>query len=227
VSKPSYGIGFYAPAGFTTDPSAIARAVSRLEAGGHRVVVDATVAARWQRFSAPDDERLAAGLAIRGVIGRPGVVRRLPDLHRLGEQRHRSPTSSVVVENLVANSIRYSGAGSTCIVRLTGETGVAVLAVADDGTIELAVVHRGRVFVSVPAGMDVPTFAAGDDGSVHILPARIPPRVADRALRHACAAEREKRRAQSDESAPRAASARSRSLRSTSMCPRAPAPASP
>ena len=28
----------------------------------------------------------------------------------------------------------------------------------------------------------------GDDGSVHILPARIPPRVADRALRHACAA---------------------------------------
>ena len=60
VTKPSYGIGFYAPAGFTTDPSAIARAVSRLEAEGHRVVVDATVALRWQRFSAADDERLAA-----------------------------------------------------------------------------------------------------------------------------------------------------------------------
>jgi muramoyltetrapeptide carboxypeptidase len=57
---PSYGIGLYAPAGFTTDGSAIERAVSRLEAAGHRVVVDPTVASRWQRFSAPDDERLAA-----------------------------------------------------------------------------------------------------------------------------------------------------------------------
>ena len=60
MTKPSYGIGFYAPAGFTTDPSAIVRAVSRLEAEGHRVVVDPTVASRWQRFSAPDDERHAA-----------------------------------------------------------------------------------------------------------------------------------------------------------------------
>lgn len=81
MTKPSYGIGFYAPAGFTTDPSAIARAVSRLEAEGHRVVVDATVASRWQRFSAPDDERLAAimrmasdpridiAIAVRGGYG--------------------------------------------------------------------------------------------------------------------------------------------------------------
>jgi muramoyltetrapeptide carboxypeptidase len=77
----SYGIGLYAPAGFTTDASAIARAVSRLEAAGHRVVVDATVASRWQRFSAPDDERLAAimrmasnpavdiAIAVRGGYG--------------------------------------------------------------------------------------------------------------------------------------------------------------
>jgi hypothetical protein len=34
---------------------------------------------------------------------------------------------------------------------------------AEDGTIELAVVHRGRVFVSVPEGMDVPAFSAGDE----------------------------------------------------------------
>ena len=40
MTRPSYGIGFYAPAGFTTDPAAIARAVSLLEAEGHRVVVD-------------------------------------------------------------------------------------------------------------------------------------------------------------------------------------------
>ncbi len=60
MKSPCYGIGLYSPAGFTTDPAAIARAISRLEAAGHRVVVDATVASRWQRFSAPDEERLAA-----------------------------------------------------------------------------------------------------------------------------------------------------------------------
>ncbi|MGB2874483.1 MAG: hypothetical protein WBB76_03315 [Gaiellaceae bacterium] len=36
------------------------------------------------------------------------------------------------------------------------------LATAGDGTIELAVVHHGRVFVKVPAGTVVPTFAPGD-----------------------------------------------------------------
>ena len=34
---------------------------------------------------------------------------------------------------------------------------------AEDGTLELAVVHRGRVFVKVPAGMEVPAFEAGDE----------------------------------------------------------------
>jgi hypothetical protein len=34
---------------------------------------------------------------------------------------------------------------------------------SEDGTIELAVVHRGRVFVGVPDGMDVPKFEAGDE----------------------------------------------------------------
>ena len=36
------------------------------------------------------------------------------------------------------------------------------LATADDGTIELAVVHRGRVFVNVPGDLFVPEFKAGD-----------------------------------------------------------------
>jgi hypothetical protein len=36
------------------------------------------------------------------------------------------------------------------------------LATADDGTIELAVVHRGRVFVKVPDDVMVPDFAPGD-----------------------------------------------------------------
>ncbi len=56
----TYGIGLYAPAGFAVAPEAVARAVARLEAAGHRVVVDQTATARWQRFSATDDERLAA-----------------------------------------------------------------------------------------------------------------------------------------------------------------------
>ena len=60
VTKNGYGIGFYAPAGFVTNPAALERAVARLSALGHRVIVDATCATRWERFSAPDDERLAA-----------------------------------------------------------------------------------------------------------------------------------------------------------------------
>jgi two-component system phosphate regulon sensor histidine kinase PhoR len=39
----------------------------------------------------------------------------------------------VVVENLVANSIRYAGAGSTCTITLSEDGGVAVLSAADDG----------------------------------------------------------------------------------------------
>ncbi len=49
-----------APAGFATDPAAVDRARDRLVALGHRVAVDTTAQGRWQRFSAPDDARLAA-----------------------------------------------------------------------------------------------------------------------------------------------------------------------
>ena len=56
----SWGVGLYAPAGFATEPAAVARAVARLEAAGHRVTVDPTCGTRWQRFSATDDQRLAA-----------------------------------------------------------------------------------------------------------------------------------------------------------------------
>jgi len=49
-----------APAGFATDPSAIDRAEALLAGLGHRVRVDETARSRFQRFSAPDDARLAA-----------------------------------------------------------------------------------------------------------------------------------------------------------------------
>lgn len=57
---PRAGIGLYAPSGFALDPAAVDRAVARLEARGHRVVVDPTCHSRQQRFAAADDERLAA-----------------------------------------------------------------------------------------------------------------------------------------------------------------------
>lgn len=49
-----------APAGFATDPGALDRALERIVALGHRASCDATARRRWQRFSAPDVERLAA-----------------------------------------------------------------------------------------------------------------------------------------------------------------------
>ncbi|MFI5389536.1 MAG: sensor histidine kinase, partial [Candidatus Eremiobacterales bacterium] len=39
----------------------------------------------------------------------------------------------VVVENLVANAIRYAGPGTTCRIRVTNEGTASRLAVADDG----------------------------------------------------------------------------------------------
>jgi muramoyltetrapeptide carboxypeptidase len=62
----SYGIGLYAPAGFAQEPAALDRAVARLTALGHSVVVDPTCRQRWQRFAATDDERLAAVLRMAG-----------------------------------------------------------------------------------------------------------------------------------------------------------------
>ena len=86
---PTYGIGIYAPAGFAQEPEALDRAVAYLEALGHRVIVDPTCLQRWQRFAAPDDERLAAvermaadsrvelAMALRGGYGWTRLLSRL------------------------------------------------------------------------------------------------------------------------------------------------------
>jgi muramoyltetrapeptide carboxypeptidase len=60
TSMRRWTIGLYAPAGYALEPAAIARAIARLEALGHRVIVDPTCTAKWQRFAASDDERAAA-----------------------------------------------------------------------------------------------------------------------------------------------------------------------
>ena len=62
----TYGIGLYAPAGFATEPAAVDRAVARLEALGHRVVVDATCTARWQRFCGNRRRAARGGVADGG-----------------------------------------------------------------------------------------------------------------------------------------------------------------
>lgn len=95
-----YGIGLFAPAGFAPEPEAIDRAASRLEALGHRVVIDRTCKTRWQRFAATDDERLAAigrmasdpkielAITVRGGYGWSRLVDRI-DYGALAAARKR------------------------------------------------------------------------------------------------------------------------------------------
>jgi muramoyltetrapeptide carboxypeptidase len=92
--------GFYAPAGFTTDPAAVDRAERRLHDLGHQVIRDPTVDSRLQRFAAPDDERLAAiermaadpdveiACAVRGGYGWTRLLDRL-DYAQLARSRTR------------------------------------------------------------------------------------------------------------------------------------------
>ena len=85
----AFGIGLYAPAGYPADSAAVDRAVARLAALGHAVVVDPTCRSRWQRFAGSDDERLAAvmrmaadpavdlAIAVRGGYGWSRLLDRL------------------------------------------------------------------------------------------------------------------------------------------------------
>ena len=72
-----HGVGLYAPSGFAIDPEAVDRAVQRLEAMWEHIVVDPTCRTRWQRFSAPDDERLAAVVRMANdpSVGTVGAAR--------------------------------------------------------------------------------------------------------------------------------------------------------
>jgi muramoyltetrapeptide carboxypeptidase len=96
----TWGIGLYAPAGFATEPAAVERAVARLEALGHRVIVDSTCTSRWQRFAGTDEARLAAiarmaadpridlAIAVRGGYGWSRLLDRL-DFPALAAARKR------------------------------------------------------------------------------------------------------------------------------------------
>jgi muramoyltetrapeptide carboxypeptidase len=60
MAHPGLHFTIVAPAGFATDPQAVDRAMARLAGLGHRVDCDRAARGRFQRFAAPDNERLAA-----------------------------------------------------------------------------------------------------------------------------------------------------------------------
>ena len=117
--------GIYAPAGFATDPAAIDRAVARLTGLGHRVCVDPTARGRDQRFSAHDDERLAAllrmanapdvdvAVAVRGGYGWSRLVDRV-DYAALARSRkrwmgHSDFTAFALAAYAKAGIVTYAG----------------------------------------------------------------------------------------------------------------------
>ena len=119
-----------APAGFATDPAAIDRAEALLASLGHRVHVDATAKGRWQRFSAPDDERLAAiarvvadrgtdvALMLRGGYGFTRLLDRI-DFASLaaGRQRwmgHSDFTAFQLAALARAGIVTYAGPMASC-----------------------------------------------------------------------------------------------------------------
>lgn len=130
MSERSYGIGLYAPAGFATEPAAVERAAARLSAFGHRVVVDPTCTSRWQRFSATDDERLAAvvrmaddprvelAIAVRGGYGWSRLLDRLDyaRLARAGKRwlGHSDFTAFQLAALAHANMTTFAGPMAAC-----------------------------------------------------------------------------------------------------------------
>jgi muramoyltetrapeptide carboxypeptidase len=126
----SYGIGLYAPAGFTTAPAAIERAIARLAALDHRVIVDSTCSTRWQRFAATDDERLAAvmrmaghpdvelAIAVRGGYGWSRLIDRLDfaGIARSGKRwlGHSDFTAFQLAALAHANMVTFAGAMVRC-----------------------------------------------------------------------------------------------------------------
>jgi muramoyltetrapeptide carboxypeptidase len=117
--------GFYAPAGFTTDAAAIERATRCLAAHGHAVLRDPTVDSRLMRFSAADDERLAAVLrmaasprvevacAVRGGYGWTRLLDRLDyaTLSRAGKRwlGHSDFTAFQLAALARAGMVTYAG----------------------------------------------------------------------------------------------------------------------
>jgi hypothetical protein len=156
----------------------------RLNAGLKRFGVGSAVAVRGSRL--PDGTFSAAAVRRTGKARHAHVRATL--VKRLGARLALSAGGSVFALRLRGKAGASAGGGfqpgdtldadadvkggglESTEHRLTktGHDGQVViegiyLATAEDGTLELAVVHRGRVFVNVPDGVEVPQFAAGDE----------------------------------------------------------------
>jgi len=157
----------------------------RLRAGFRRVGVGAVVVVRGSKLA---DGTFSAAGAKRVGMSRHAHVRGTV-VKRLGQRLVLSAGGSVFALRLSGKAgasatrdalragdrvdgrtrVRRGGleAGAGDLEKV-GHDGQLVLegiylATDSNGTIELAVVHRGRVFVKVPAGMEVPTFKPGDE----------------------------------------------------------------
>jgi hypothetical protein len=167
----------------TASPNGTIRTV-RLHAGFNRLGVGRVVAVRAAKlpdgtFSASSVRRLGkagqarvAGtivtrMAARLVLSAGGSVFAL----RLSGKAGQSAGGSLGAGDRVRGKASIRGGALQSRERDLKKTGHdgrlelegIYLDTAEDGTIELAVVHRGRVFVHVPEGMEVPAFAPGDE----------------------------------------------------------------
>jgi len=125
MSALSLDFTIVAPAGFATDPDAVDRAEALLRRLGHRVRTDATARGRWQRFSAPDDERLAAvdriaddddtdvAVMLRGGYGFTRLIDRIdfPRVARAGKRwmGHSDFTAFQLAALARARMVTYAG----------------------------------------------------------------------------------------------------------------------
>jgi len=78
----------------------------------------------------PVVDEIAAGLADRAERSQVALVVRADEQVELPL---RPRMLRVVLENLIANSIRYAGPGTTCTIEVADSDGGALLAVSDDG----------------------------------------------------------------------------------------------
>ena len=156
----------------------------RLHAKFNRFRVGSTVIVRGAKL--PDGTYSAA--AVRRLGKARGTHVRGAVVGRVGARLVMSAGGSVFALRLTGKSGASEGTGLKpgdrvdCHVRFKGgspetrsgdvdkvghdgrlELEGIYLATGDDGTLEVAVVHRGRVFVAVPDGVEVPDFSAGDE----------------------------------------------------------------
>ena len=125
MSKRALRFTILAPAGFATDPPALDRAIARLQGLGHGVTCDATARGRWQRFAAPDDQRLAAiqavaadretdvALMLRGGYGFTRLIDRIDFAELKGARKrwvgHSDFTAFQLAALATARMVTFSG----------------------------------------------------------------------------------------------------------------------